>query len=129
MKGSCLCGSVVFSSTEKSLWCAHCHCSLCQRAHGAGVVTWMGFNKQMVQVESTENTLHWYESSPGAERGFCARCGSTLFFRSEKWPGELHIVRANIAEGATRTPQAHVFVDTAVDWLQLGDSLPRKHPK
>ncbi len=38
-KGSCLCGELRFEYDEPSLWCAHCHCTLSQRAHGAPVVT------------------------------------------------------------------------------------------
>ena len=38
--GGCLCGAVRFTVTLPSLFCGHCHCTLCQRSHGAGYVTW-----------------------------------------------------------------------------------------
>ena len=40
------------------------------------------------------------------ERGFCAVCGSTLFFRSPGWPGELHAVLAD--RKSTRLNSSHV---------------------
>lgn len=94
--GRGLCGGLRFTATLPSKWMAHCHCTLCQRAHGA-------------------------------ERGFCTRCGSTLFFRSRRWPGELHIVRSNFDDPLDREPQEHVFYDTHAPWLVPGaDGLRRK---
>lgn len=82
--GRCLCGDLRFTATLPSKWMAHCHCTLCQRAHGAGVVTWVGFGHDRVALDDPQGRLRWYESTPGAERGFCTRCGSTLFFRSRR---------------------------------------------
>ena len=125
--GSCLCGDLRFTATLPSKWMAHCHCTLCQRAHGAGVVTWVGFEANQVGIDDPQARLQWYESTPGAERGFCRRCGSTLFFRSARWPGELHIVRSNFDTPRDREPQLHVFYDTHAPWLPTADDgLPRK---
>lgn len=125
--GQCLCGDLHFEAQLPSKWMAHCHCTLCQRAHGAGVVTWVGFEASRVRVQDLQARLRWYESTPGAERGFCSRCGSTLFFRSRQWPGELHIVRSNFDTPLDREPQAHVFFDTHAPWLPTADDgLPRK---
>lgn len=124
--GACLCGGVRFYVELPSKWVAHCHCSLCRRAHGAAFVTWVGIDSTKCTITDPENLLRWYESSQGAHRGFCQRCGSTLFFRSQRWPGEIHIVRANFEGPVDREPQAHVFWDTHVDWVSLADTLPRK---
>ena len=66
------------------------------------------------------------------QRGFCSRCGSTLFFRSGNWPGELHVVHANLDGPADRAPQAHAYWDTHVDWAAVdpADGLKRmRDPK
>ncbi|MGD9341034.1 MAG: GFA family protein, partial [Chromatiales bacterium] len=97
-----------------------------RRAHGAAFVTWLGYDEDSVAIANGDDTLRWYESSPGAERGFCVRCGSTIFFRSQRWPGELHITVANLDGDADRVPQAHVFWDSHVDWIDLGADLPRR---
>lgn len=123
--GQCLCGAVEFSATLPSNWIAHCHCTLCQRAHGAAFVTWVSVADTGVTIKGEED-LRWYESSPGAERGFCIKCGSSLFFRSVKWPGELHIVRANFTEDVDRLPQVHAYYETHVGWLSVEDDLPKR---
>ena len=125
--GTCLCGELKFDATLPTKWVAHCHCTLCQRAHGAPGVTWVGFDTGQVQIHDDQARLQRYESTPGAERGFCRRCGTTLFFRSQRWPGELHIVRSNFDGPVDREPQVHVYFDSHAPWLALGDDgLARK---
>lgn len=124
--GKCLCGAVAFLMEFPSKWIAHCHCTMCQRAHGAAFVTWVSVNQVQVVIDDPETQLHWYNSSPEAQRGFCSRCGSSLFFRSSQWPGELHIVRANFTVPLDREPQVHGFYDTHVPWFAVNDSLPKK---
>jgi hypothetical protein len=101
---------------------------MCQRAHGAAYVTWVGMTVDRVRIDDAQAQLRWYASSPGAERGFCARCGSTLFFRSERWAGELHIARANLDGETDRPPSMHAFWDTHVGWASIdpSDGLQRK---
>jgi len=122
--GQCLCGAVRFSVEPPTKWCAHCHCSLCRRAHGAGFVTWFGTDRSRFRVISGEGELVWYRSTEEARRGFCSRCGSTMLFESSRWPDEVHIVRASVDE-LDREPAAHVFFDAHVDWVDLGDDLKK----
>ncbi len=49
-----------------------------------------------------------------------------MFFKGERWPGELHIARALFLEPIDREPQAHVYFETHVEWVTLYDDLPRK---
>ena len=127
MQGSCLCGAVQFSLEPPTLWCAHCHCRMCQRAHGAAFVTWVGAAEDRVVID--DSRLMWYHSSDQAERGFCTICGSSLFFRSTRWPGEIHVTRANINGEIDREPEGHAFFDSHVSWFQVADSLPKSQPQ
>lgn len=126
--GRCLCGAVAFECTLPTKWVAHCHCSLCRRAHGAAFVTWAGFEQARFRDTAGEQQLRWYRSTPEAERGFCTHCGSTLFFRSSRWPGEIHVAVANLDAPLDRAPQAHVYWNTHVDWYVPADELPKKSP-
>ena len=125
--GGCLCGAVEFELKLPSEWCAHCHCSMCRRAHGAGYVTWAGFKSDHFILRKGDHHLRWYESSPGARRGFCSTCGSTMLFESERWPGETHVALACLHGPIDREPQANAFYDTHVGWMPIDDGL-RKIP-
>jgi len=126
--GRCLCGEVRFTARLPSKWVAHCHCTLCQRSGGAAFLTWVGLEERDCTIDDPQSRLTWYASSSRGERAFCSHCGSTLFFRSPRWPGELRVTLANFDGPVDRVPQAHVFWDTHVDWVALdpNDGLPRK---
>lgn len=123
--GACLCKSIRFRIVAPSKWCAHCHCSMCQRAHGAAFVTWVGVEATQLELRSSDK-LRWFASSPEASRGFCDQCGSSIFFKSMRWPGEMHIARACIPGAIDLEPSAHVFTATAAAWYHGTDELPRK---
>jgi hypothetical protein len=72
--------------------------------------------------------LRAYDSSPGAKRSFCGRCGSPLLFESTRWPGEVHVTLASVDPGiaATLQPQGHVHWAHRAPWIgDIDDGLPR----
>ncbi len=123
IRGECLCGTVRFEIDPPTKWCAHCHCTVCRRAHGAAFVTWFGVLLEQFRIVSGEEDLRWYQSSKEAKRGFCKKCGSTMLFQSNRWADEMHIVLSNIVGEIDRSPAAHVFYDTHVEWFSVNDNL------
>jgi hypothetical protein len=116
-RGCCMCGSVRFAARMPSRFCCHCHCESCRRSHTAGFVTWIGFASSQVSVESGAGDLVAYLSSPGSSRSFCRKCGSKLFYESDKWPGETHVALAAFDDPVDRSPDRHVFFDEHVEWI------------
>jgi hypothetical protein len=125
--GGCFCTAVRFTIDLPSKWCAHCHCSMCRRIHGAGYVTWVGVDSEHFTLLA-DGQLQWYESSPGARRGFCRICGSSMLFESTRWAGETHVALACLDEAIDRGPQAHAFHDAHVDWMPLDETLTIVRP-
>jgi len=125
VNGTCLCGDVQFEVTLPSLWCAHCHCSNCRRAHGAAFVTFVGFATDQFRVTSGSESRVCYLTETGATRSFCNRCGSTLTYESPRWPGEVHVALANLEGPIDRAPASHVYVDHKAAWWEIADSLPQ----
>jgi hypothetical protein len=123
--GSCLCGAVGFRVAMPTLGCVHCHCTMCQRNHGAGYVTWIAVAKENVEVTAGEAQLVRYASSDHGTRSFCGRCGSSLFCESTRRPGEVDIPLACLHGPVDRLPQLHIFFDDRADWVAVGDALPR----
>lgn len=123
VQGGCLCGAIRFEAQLPSKWCAHCHCSMCRKAHGAGYVTWVGFDRSQFRLLQGSDQLAWYGSSAPARRGFCRTCGSTMLFKSERWAGETHVALGCIDTPIDRQPQANVFFDAHVHWMPIDASL------
>ncbi|MGB0495278.1 MAG: GFA family protein [Kangiellaceae bacterium] len=124
--GACFCGAVSYIVKLPSLWASHCHCTMCQKIHGAAFVTWVGFDHSRITIDDQLGHLCWYQSSHDSERGHCSKCGSNLFFRSAKWENEIHITRTSFLTPIDREPQVHSYYDTHVSWLKVNDQLIKK---
>jgi len=58
-----------------------------------------------------------FASSPGQTRYFCARCGSSVAYISDRYPDEIHFHAALLAAPADVTPR-HVFhADERLPWM------------
>jgi len=124
--GSCFCGAVHFEVGLPTAFCAHCHCSMCRRAHGAAYVTWFGAARERFKVTSGETSLVRFQSSEHGVRSFCGRCGSQLFCELDEHPGIVDVVLACVTEPIDRRPQMHVFFSDRAEWANVGcDGLPR----
>ncbi len=123
--GGCLCGAVRFSARLPSLFCAHCHCSMCRKNHGAGFVTWFAVLREQLTLDRGEEELIRFRSSDHGTRSFCGRCGSSLFFETSEHPSRVDIVLANMDRPIDREPGLHAYFDDRADWVSIGDSLPR----
>jgi hypothetical protein len=122
IEGGCLCGGVRYRA-EEPLWVAHCHCGDCRKATGAAFATYAGFESDKFQYLEGEPAS--FASSPGTLRTFCARCGSSLTYQSQRWPDEVHLFAATADEPETLTPQAHVYYAEKLPWIHLDDGLPQ----
>ena len=122
MRGHCLCKLVTLKSSSQPQWQGFCHCESCRRATSGPVVAWMGFNKDTVTFSTPPKV---FVSSEGVERGFCGDCGSPLFFKSEKWPDEIHLYGASLDGPQDFTPEAHYFFSEKLTCFLIDDMLPK----
>ncbi len=123
--GSCFCGAVRFSVKPPSLFCTHCHCTMCQRAHGAAYVTWFAVPYAQFSIDTGADVLQRFASSDHGTRSFCSRCGSSLFCESKHKPDHIDIVLANLSAPLDRSPQAHAYWDDRAAWDRADDGLPK----
>ena len=123
--GSCFCGAVRFEIELPTRVCAHCHCTMCRRAHGAGYVTWAILLREQLRVRSGSDRLVRFKSSDHGTRSFCGTCGSTLLFETTRDPERIDVVLANLDGPIDREPQFHVYFDDRADWIRADDGLPR----
>lgn len=122
--GRCLCGTVRFEVTLPTTFCAHCHCTMCQRNHGAGYVTWFGVPPSRLRVTEGEGGMVDYRSSSHGTRSFCGRCGSSLFCRLDE-SDDVDVVLAAMEGPIDRKPEMHVHWGSRSEWVEIADSLPR----
>lgn len=105
--GNCLCGSVGITATFSSLDMGACHCEMCRKWTGG---VFMNVHCKADVQFSGESFITVYDSSPWAERGFCSRCGSSLFYRLKQGKG-YHMPVALFDESQDLNFAIQVYID------------------
>jgi hypothetical protein len=100
-----------------------CHCERCRRTHGHAAAYTACARGDLRLREA--GTLRWYAADE-RERGFCGRCGASLFWRAA---GRATI---SIAAGTLDPPTglrtiAHIHTRDQGDYYEIADAAER-HP-
>jgi hypothetical protein len=120
--GGCLCGAVRYEVTGPLRPVVFCHCTQCRRSTGHFLAATAARLRDFRVAEGAE--LRWYAASESAQRGFCGRCGSTLFWQPQ---GRDYVsIAAGTLDGATGLDSAcHIFVADKGDYYAIEDGLPQ----
>jgi len=122
LRGSCLCGAVAFTAEPPKGRAIACHCAECRRQSGHYFAA-VPVAKDSVTFDR-EDGLTWYRASDIATRGFCARCGSTLFWRGDMG-ANVHILMGSLDGETGLKLGAHVWVREQGDYYDIGGDLPQ----
>jgi hypothetical protein len=122
-KGSCLCGAVTLEVGGPLPPPDACHCRQCRKQSGHFFVS-SDVPRSSLTVHGGENVT-WFRSSERVRRGFCSRCGSSLFWD----PNDRGYI--GVAMGAFDTPthahiHIHVYVGQKGDYYEIADGLPQR---
>ena len=96
-----------------------CHCRQCRKTSGHFVAATSAPRDQV----AIEGEVSWYRASKTARRGFCATCGSSLFWDG---PGRNLSLHAGTLDGDTGLRLAgHIFCADKGDYYEIADGLPQ----
>lgn len=99
LTGGCQCGAVRYALYGQPTNAGICHCRMCQKAVGGPFTAWANVPRQ--HFAWTRGIAGKFRSSSAAERGFCARCGTPLYFEYTRRPGSI-----SVSIGSLDTPEA-----------------------
>ena len=122
-EGGCLCGGVRYRVNGSLRDITTCHCGECRRTHG-GAAPYTACPDDQLEL-LVDVGLAWIESphsTTNAVRGFCANCGSSLFWKAPERD------YTAIAAGSVDEPSGlhsidHIWWDARADW-EVPDGLP-----
>ena len=107
LTGSCLCGAVRTTANNFSNKVGACHCGMC-RKWGGGPFMEVDCGTD-VSFKGKDN-ITVYDSSDWAERGFCKKCGSHLFYRLKE--SKQHMIPAGLFDNQEPFVfKSQVFID------------------
>ena len=122
LKGHCLCGDVSFEVTGEPQGVSVCHCGQCRRQSGH---TWASAYVPRREIAIHGDTLRWYRASPDAERGFCTRCGSFLFWRMDS-EDTISFSLGSLEMPTGLSLEKHIFVKDKGDYYEIADGVRQK---
>lgn len=124
--GQCMCGAVRFAASEVPDTFGACHCEMCRRWTGSA---FLGLTVPVASVKwSGEDSIARLQSSDWAERAWCVRCGSPLYYHvtlegpmSENY--ELPLGLFNDATGLTFASE--IYIDHKPEGFAYAGDRPR----
>jgi hypothetical protein len=117
VKGGCLCSASRFTVPGPIGPVGACHCGQCRKLSGHYSASF-----DVTDIDWTaRDAMGEYVTPKGGVRGFCTRCGSSLWFRLEE--------ALSVEAGAVDQPtgghlESHIFVASKGDYYELDDGLP-----
>ncbi|PZX18250.1 hypothetical protein LX81_00879 [Palleronia aestuarii] len=117
--GGCLCNEVSFRIRGPLRPVIACHCQQCRRTSGHYTAS-TSAPRDAVEIEGD---VTWYRSSENARRGFCAECGSNLFW--DGGGGRLSIFAGCLDKPTGLALAGHIFCADRGDYYEITDDLPK----
>lgn len=119
--GHCLCGAVTIALRQPRQSVELCHCDMCRRWGGAFYAALTGESFEL----DGEQSIATYRSSDWAERAFCAKCGSNLWYKF--LPTGNRSFLAGLFDDAASLPiEKEIFVDERAAWCEVAGEHPRQ---
>lgn len=119
-----MCGTVRYEVDQLDMPIAHCHCTICRKAHASAFATTAGVLREHFHWKMGEDQLRAFESSSGKLRWFCSICGTHLM--AERL-GQAHVILrvATLDDDPGCKPVMHIWTSHDVDWLLDPADVPR----
>lgn len=124
--GKCLCGAVRYEIEPVKDEAGACHCKSCQ-AWSGGVYMAIHVAAGNIAIEG-EDKLAVYTSSDWAERAFCSKCGSSMFYRMTMpgpMQGDCHVAAGTLDDWSGLGFEGEIFIDRKPDAYALAGDAPR----
>lgn len=120
MNGSCLCGAIEFSVSGDPKGFAVCHCGQCRKQSGH---VWASAYVPDADL-TIEGDVTWFQSSVDAKRGFCAQCGSFLFWKLST-DDHISFSLGSIDGPTGKQLEKQIFTADKGDYYDIADDLPK----
>lgn len=120
----CCCGALTVKVSGEPVLNALCHCDDCKRRTGTAFGWSTYFREEDVLGTAGEARTYAPASGTGT-RSFCARCGSTLYWRAAFFPEMLGVAGGAFVDSPLPEPSASYRDSNACAWLALPEGWTR----
>ena len=113
----CLCGAIELEVELSNTEIAACHCSMCRKWSGGPM---LAIDSGELKSISNESLVTRYQSSEWAERGFCSKCGTHLFYFL-KPANQYHFPIGLLDSGSKYKFSHQIFIDEKPEYYSFSN--------
>lgn len=95
----------------------------CRKAIGSPLTVWVGYRPSQLRLVSGEFKI--FSKTPGIERSFCGRCGTSIGYEDAGIADELYFTIGFFDHPERFRPVVHGYWSMRLPWLQFDDHLER----
>ena len=118
--GQCLCGAVRFRAETVETHHHACHCGMCRRWSSA---PFFAAAAQNVRFDGAGNITR-YDTSEWADRGFCKKCGTNLFYHFKQ--GDQYMLSVGAFDDPSQfTLVGEIYIDAKPEGYGFAGDLPK----
>jgi hypothetical protein len=119
-KAVCCCGACSIEVEGDPVLNAVCHCSSCKKRTGSAFGWSAYFPDGKVIAKSGETHVYAKDGEAGYHRHFCARCGTTLYWKSFGFlPDHTGVAGGCFAGNSLSAPNLSASDGGRCSWLEL----------
>ena len=122
----CCCGACSIEVSGEPILNAICHCSSCKKRTGSAFGWSAYFSDAQVLAKAGDLKVYAKSGDMGYKRYFCARCGTTLFWKSFGFlPDQTGIAGGCFADDPLPPPNFSAQDSNRCKWVTLPDGWMR----
>ena len=119
---SCLCKGINMKIKGQFRPVINCHCIQCAKTHG-NYAAYTSVLEENITYKS-KSTLKWFVSSTKAKKGFCKKCGASVFFK--RLSSKAVSVSAGLFKNPTKLKtKSHIYIHNKRDYYKISDNLQK----
>ena len=125
--GACHCGAITYEAEIDPAGVRLCHCTDCQTLSGSAFRVTVSAADGSFALLSGQPKIYIKTAESGNKRAqaFCADCGSTIYASAATDPQFYSLRVGGIDQRAQLPPQRQIWWQSAVEWSQNLQHLPR----
>lgn len=117
----CSCGALQLTLVGEPQFTLACNCTNCQRRTGAafGVGAYFDVDAIALAQGASREFSHLSDSQRRLRRKFCPECGTTVYWYTELFPGQVGVAAGCFTESTLPEPTMAVWQKSKMDWVSF----------
>jgi hypothetical protein len=123
LTGSCLCGSVKYTTTADFEMSGNCHCKTCKRMMGGAFLAVAVIDEKSFDLVQGADAIVRYEVTERLQKNFCGTCGTPIFNQHTLIPGKALVYVGSLDDPSRVVPTFNIHCENMLPWVPSIASL------